>query len=140
MSPEENTATARRYLDEAWNRGNLAILDEVLAADYVSHGPAGRMTRGIATVKNNISTFRTAFPDYHLMFEDAFAEGDKVVLRWTGQGTHRGPLELLQNIPPTGKQVTFLGMDIYHFKGGKIVEGWRSWDRLSLFQQVGLVP
>lgn len=49
-------------------------------------------------------------------------------------------MELLRDIPPTGKQVTWRGMDIYHFRDGKIVEGWRSWDRLGLFQQVGLVP
>jgi len=145
MSTEENTAIARHYLEEVWNRGNVAILDEVFAADYVFHGPAGRMATDIETYKRNISAWRTAFPDFHMMIEDAFAEGDKVVLRWTIHFTHRGeseniPMEMLRNVPPTGKQVRFVGMDIYHFRGGKIVEAWRSWDRLSLLQQVGVVP
>ena len=118
----------------------MAILDEIAAADLVFHDAAVRVAHGTENTKRAIARFRTAFPDFRIVTEDIFAEGDKVVLRWTVRGTHRGQMELLQNIPPTGKQVTWLGMDIYHFRDGKIVEGWRSWDRLSLFQQVGLVP
>lgn len=145
MSTEENTSIARHYLEEVWNRGNVAILDEALAADYVFHDGAGRMVRDIETLKRNISAWRTAYPDFHMMIEDAFAEGDKVALRWTIHFTHRGeseniPMEMLRNVPPTGKQVRFVGMDIYHFRGGKIVEAWRTWDRLGLLQQVGVVP
>jgi steroid delta-isomerase-like uncharacterized protein len=140
MAAEENKAMARRFLEEPWNTGNAALLDEIAAADYVWHPGTGSVIRGTEDIKRAIPSFHTAFPDFHLTTEDIFAEGDKVVLRWTVQGTHRGPLELLQNIPPTGKHVTWMGMDIYHFRDGKIVEGWRSWDRLGLFQQVGLVP
>jgi steroid delta-isomerase-like uncharacterized protein len=142
MSPEENTAIARHYLEEVWNKGNVAILDEVLATDYVFHDAAGSMVRDIGTLKRNIAAWRTACPDFYITFEDAFAAGDKVVLRWTVHATHQreGEVALLRNVPPTGKQVRFFGMDIYHCRNGKIVEGWRSWDRLGLLQQVGVVP
>jgi steroid delta-isomerase-like uncharacterized protein len=106
MSTEENTAIARHYLEEVWNRGNAAILDAVLAADYVFHDGAGRMVWDIETLKRNISAWRTAYPDFLMMIEDAFAEGDKVALRWTIHFTHRGksanlPMEMLRNVPPT---------------------------------------
>jgi steroid delta-isomerase-like uncharacterized protein len=127
-------------LEDTWNTGNVTTLDEMASTDYVWHDAAGRVTHGTTNAKLALSRFRTAFPDFHIVTEDILAEGDKVGLRWTVRGTHRGQMELLQNIPPTGKQVTWLGMDIYHFRGGKIVEGGRSWDRLGLFQQVGLVP
>ena len=143
MSTEDNKAIARRYWEELWNTGNLASLDEILAPDYAAHDAAGRVVRGTETIKRTIPTWRAAFPDLHFALEDVFAEGDKVVVRWRAQGTHKGNIEVLGHIPhtpPTGKHVSFAGMDIYHVRGGKIVEGWRSMDRLGLLQQLGVVP
>ena len=137
MSAEENKAIARRHWD-AWNTGNVAILHEIASADYVFHDSGGRVVRG--TPGGAIPRFRAAFPDLHFVLEDVFAEGDKVVVRWTAHGTHRGDFELVRHIPPTGKQVTWFGIDIYHFRGGKIVESWRHWSSLQLVQQLGVVP
>ena len=140
MSAEENKAIARRYWD-AWNTGNVAILDEISSAGSIWHDGAGRVVHGIeSAAKRGIPRFRTAFPDLHFSIEDVFAEGDKVTVRWTAHGTHRGDMELVRNIPPTGRQVTWFGVDIYRIAGGKIMEGWRSWDRLGLLQQLGVVP
>ena len=119
----------------------MAILHEIASADYVFHDSGGRVVRG--TPGGAIPRFRAAFPDLHFVLEDVFAEGDKVVVRWTAHGTHRGDIEVLGHIPhtpATGKQVTFSGVDIYHITGGKLVEGWRSMDRLGLLQQLGVVP
>src|SRR5437867_1107007 len=81
-------------------------------------------------MKHNISRLRTALPDFHASIEDIVAEGDKVAVRWTIRGTNRGTIELEsgETLPPTGKHVSLAGMDIYHFRGGKIVELRRSWD------------
>jgi predicted ester cyclase len=68
---------------------------------------------------------------------DLIAEGDKVAGRWTARGTHKGDLF---GIPPTGKQGTVTGIDIYHFAGGKIEENWSNWDALGLMQQLGVIP
>lgn len=69
--------------------------------------------------------------------QEVIAEGDKVVDRWTMRATHTGPF---MNMPPTGKQVTFTGMDIARVENGKIVEYWHQQDGLGLLQQLGVIP
>ena len=143
MSAEENKAMARRYWDEVWSTGNVAIVDEIFAPDSINHSPERTTaSRGTESRKEGPTRWRTAFPDFRATVEDIFAEGDKVVVRWTVGGTHRGNIEIpsVGTIPPTGKHVSFGGMDIYHFRGGKIVEGWRYWSALQLVQQLGVVP
>ena len=142
MSAEENKGIARRYWDEVWSMGNMALVEEIFAPDTLYHSPGGTTSRGIEARKQTPLRWRTAFPDFRATVEDLFAEGDKVVVRWTVRGTHRGNIEIESagTIPATGKQVSFAGMDIYHFKGGKIIEGWRHWSSLQLVQQLGVVP
>ena len=142
MSAEENKAIARRYWDEVWSTGNVAIVDEIFAPDNIFHTPGGTAPRGAEARKPGITRWRTALPDFRATIDDIFAEGDKVVVRWTVHGTHRGNIEIESagTIPPTGKPVSFAGMDIYHFRGGKIVEYWRYWSELQLLQQLGAVP
>ena len=143
MSAEDNKAIARRYWDEGWGTGNVAMVDEIFAPDNSFH-PPHRTTalRGTEPEKQGITRWRTAIPDLRGTIEDIFAEGDKVVVRWTLRGTHRGNIEIASvgTIPPTGKHVSIAGMDIYHFRGGKMVERWRYWNELQLLQQVGAVP
>jgi steroid delta-isomerase-like uncharacterized protein len=143
MSAADNKAIARRYWDEVWSTGNIAMVDEIFATDSLFHSGVGTAARGTEARKQASTTrWRTALPDFRATIEDIFAEGDKVVVRWTVRGTHRGNIELesVDTIPSTGKQVSFAGMDIYHFKGGKIVETCRHWSSLQLLQQLGVVP
>ena len=133
---EQNKKLVRRITDEILNQGNLAVVDERFAGDYVGHtfteiqGPEG-------VKKQFVSPLRSAFPDLHYIVEDQLAEGDKVATRWTCQGTHEGTF---QGVPPTGKEVTFVGMTIFRVANGKIVEGWTNADMLGLMQQLGAVP
>ena len=139
MSTEENKALSRRGIEEAWNKGNLGIIDEVIVPDVVIHdlgNPAGEI-RGREAVKTQRVLFRTAFPDLRLTIEDTIAEGDEVMVRFTARGTHRG--ELL-GIAPTGKQVVVSGIAIDRYADGKVVEGWGYFDRLGLLQQLGMIP
>jgi len=76
---EANVAVFRRAIDEGWNRGNLAAIDELFAPDFVEH-QAG-IAPGRDGVKGSIQALRAAFPDLHLTVEDAIAEGDTVWLR-----------------------------------------------------------
>jgi steroid delta-isomerase-like uncharacterized protein len=142
MSAEDNKALARRYWDEGWGTGNVAMIDEIFAPDYLFHPGVGTASRGTEAVKQGPTRWRTAFPDLRSTIEDIFAEGDKVIVRWTLGGTHRGNIAIpsVGTLPPTGKHVSWAGMDIYHFRGGKIVEGWRYWSSLQLLQQLGVVP
>ncbi len=132
---EENKAIVRRLLEEAYSTGNLAVVDEIIAPDYVHTGNSGRIVTGIEFIKQQITIERTIFPDLRVTIEEMIAEGDKVVARWTLRGTHQGEW---RGIPPTGKEVTSTGVDIHRIVGGKIVEDWRKRDRMDVMQQLGV--
>ena len=137
MSTEENKANVRRVIEEVFNKGNLAAADELVATNYIYHGPIGMEFKGPEGLKQLISMFRNAFPDLHGTVEDLFAEGDRVVSRFTARGTHKGDL---MGIAPTGKQVTQAGIVIARWVDGKEVEAWESLDLLGMMQQLGVVP
>jgi len=134
---EQNKAIARRVFEEVWDRGNLAIADELVAADLVDHSAPPGMPAGREGFKQLVMMYRTAFPDVVMMVEDQVAEGDRVVTRWSGHGTHRGEL---MGIPPTGRQARVTGIGIDRIAGGKIVESWSNFDQFGMLQQLGVVP
>jgi steroid delta-isomerase-like uncharacterized protein len=128
----------RRYFEEAWNQGNLAVLDELVAPDYVNHDPfVPGLPPGPEGLKPIFAGLRAAFADLHYTIDDQLADGDKVATRWTMRGTHTGEL---MGIPATGKAVTVSGIQIERIVDGKIVEHWRKSDDLGLMQQLGVIP
>jgi steroid delta-isomerase-like uncharacterized protein len=136
MKTSENEKVVRRFLDEAYNKGNLDVGDELLAADCVFYTPAA--IQGIDGWKKYANANLTAFPDgLQVTIDDAFAAGDKVAARWTAKGTHKGPL---RGVPPSGKQVTWVGMALYSLSGGRITEVWALNDALGIMQQIGALP
>ena len=137
MSTEDNKALAQRWLEEVWNKGDLSLIDELIAPNYVLHDPTRPGLRGRAGIKESIAMFRTAFPDLHFTIEDQVAESEKIVTRYTVQGTQMGPL---MGIPATGKQGTITGIDIYRITDGQIEEAWSNWDTLGLLQRIGVIP
>ena len=132
---EENKALVRREIEEIWNQGKLDVIDEIFAADFILHEPVAGEVRGPEGLKQFVTMNRTAFPDFQLTIEDMFAEGDKVAVRWSWTGTHKGEF---MGIPPTGVQVIMTGISIGHFTGGKIMEAWDYGDALGLMQQLGM--
>jgi len=137
MSVEENKAVVRRVWEEVANQKNLALVDELYAANFVFHRAGMEDIRGPEGLKQLLTTFLTAFPDLHFTIEDLVAEGDKVVDRVTATGTHKGDL---MGIAPTGKQVKWTAIHINHIVGGKFVETWDVVDMLGLMQQLGVIP
>ena len=138
MAAVENKATARRFIEELFNQGNLEIADELLSPNYIDHDPAMlEDVRGPEGMKQYAAMYRSAFPDIHIVIEDQVAEGDKVVTRWIGTGTHQGDL---MGIAPTGNRVTVTGIAIDRFSGGKIEETWENYDALGMLQQIGAIP
>lgn len=132
----ENKAVVRRLFEEVWEKGNLAVADEIFAADYVHHDPSTPdFGRGPEGEKKRATLYRTAFPDLRLTIDDMIAEGDTVVTRWTARGTHKGEL---RGIAPTGKPVTVTGISVARFSGGKAAEQWVNWDALGMFAQLGV--
>ena len=98
---EENKAHYRRTFEEVFNQGNLALVDELVAPDYLNYEvPPGRNNRGHDSTRQSVRMLRAAFPDLHFTIEDLVAEGDTVAGRVTVSGTHLGPF---QGIPPTGR-------------------------------------
>ena len=130
-----NITTFRRAIDEGWSRGSLDAIDELLAPDFVEH-QAG-IGPGREAVKNSIRSLRTAFPDLHLTFEAATADGDLVWARISATGTHEGPF---MGVSATGRPIRVDVIDIVRVVDGKLVEHWGVADRLSLAQQLGIVP
>jgi steroid delta-isomerase-like uncharacterized protein len=99
---QQNKALVRRAVEEVWNRGNFAIVGELVASDLLIHSSTpGDDIQGPEGVKQFYTTLRAAFPDIHFTIEDQIAEGDRVVTRWTARATHKGEY---QGVPPTGKQ------------------------------------
>jgi len=137
MSAEDNKTLAWRWLDEVWNKGDLSLIDELIAPNYVLHDPIRPGLKGRAGIKESIATFRAAFPDIHFTIEAQIAEGEQIVSRYIVQGTHLGPL---MGIPATGKQGVITGIDIYRISNGQIEEAWSNWDTLGLLQHIGVIP
>ena len=134
---EENKAIVRHFYEEV-NKGNLAIMDELIAPDFVLHHPLSpEAVRGPEGFKQLVTSLRTAFPDLSITAEDLIAEGDKVAAWFTVRGTHQGTL---LDIPPTGKPVMLTGVAMYRIAGGKIVEDRVAEDLLALMQQLGRAP
>jgi predicted ester cyclase len=108
----------------------------VVAATYVYHGP-GLEVSGPDAIRGVFAMLREAFPDWHETLEDMIAEGDKVVFRVTGHGTHQGEFF---GIPATGTRVTMGGLDLVHVERGRFVEHWANFDQFGLMQQLGAIP
>ncbi len=133
--PEQNKAVVRRYYDEV-NKKNFAVVDEVLLPSFVQHSmvAASPGREGVAALYRELAV---AFPDFNFALDELIAEGNQVAVRMTGRYTHKG--EFL-GIPPTGKAIHLLKMDIFRFVNGRCVEHWDAADRLGLLQQLGVVP
>jgi steroid delta-isomerase-like uncharacterized protein len=139
MLSETNKAVARRLFEEVWNKGKLNVLDEIISKDHVNSGPGTLpgLPTGPEGDKQLVTVYRNAFPDVHFTIDDQLAEGDKVVTRWTADGTHKG--ELL-GMPATGKSSTVTGININRIVNGKISESWGIFDQFGMMQQLGVIP
>src|SRR5579864_2630516 len=135
MSTEENKASERRFKDAVWDRRNPDAADEFVDPDVEEHNSLLGPGHGREGYKRAMHMAFSAFPDAELIQEDLIAEGDKVVERWTMRGTHRGEF---MGVPPTNKQVTVGGIDIYRYRDGKRVETWSQFDGLGLLRQLGV--
>ena len=135
----DNKKLARRLIEEAVSKGNIGVIDEIVAPDWIDNDPNNPpdLPAGAEGLKQLVSMYRGAFPDMVMTIEDQIAEGDKVVTRWTVKGTHGGDL---MGIAPTGKELTVAGIFIDRISDGQIQESWASWDALGMLQQVGAVP
>jgi steroid delta-isomerase-like uncharacterized protein len=122
---EAGKELVRRYLEEAWNQGNVDVVDELFTPELA------------VRLRQLIGAFRTAFPDWHCVIDDFVVEGDKVVNRWSAKATHTGDFF---GIPATDRPVTVEGITIHQIADGRIVADWSVSDQLAIMQQLGVAP
>ena len=132
--PQTNERLARRLYEGAWGRGDLGILDEIVAADVVDHHHG---QRGLGDLKRSVAGLRVSFPDLRFVLEEQEAEGDTVTTRWTASGTDTGGVLWY---PPTGRVATFSGTFTDRFEGGRLVEHRGESDTPGLLRRLGLPP
>lgn len=134
-----NVAAVHRLLDEVFNGGNLAVVDELAGDDLVFHSPTlAQPGRGGQAIKDFVRGLRTGFPDLRIEVQDVVADEDRVAVRWhTTRQTHRG---WYLDIPPTGRQLRMTGIEIFRFADGRIQEVWLEIDALGGLLQMGVLP
>jgi predicted ester cyclase len=125
MSIEENKAVMQRIWKEILNEGKTEKTNELVANDYVYHGPGGHEIKGIEGFKKFMTWIHNSFPGAHFTLDDLIAEGDKVVSFFTMKGTHK-----------SNKQANFQGIVISRIISGKEVEVWEIFDRLTIASQL----
>ena len=138
MSAEENKAIIRRFVEEGLNKKDAAMIDQVYSPDYIGHDPDRPQPRRIEDLRQTMAVvLGKVFPDAHYTIEALMAEGDLVLWHWMFRATHQGEM---QGIPPTGKPVSFGGVNLFRMAGGKIVEDWVYRDTMGMMRQVGAMP
>jgi len=133
-SIDANKRLYMRLADEVLNGKDLSVVDELIAADFAEHVGSERREIGPEGFKAARRRRNIAFPDWHVTVDDLLSEGDKVIVRATGQGTHRGEF---MGIPPTGKRVIVRWIAIYRVRNGKLAEHWQNLDDLGMLKQLG---
>jgi predicted ester cyclase len=134
---EENKALVRRLIEEV-ERGNLDVIDEVLAPDFVDHDLLPDQEPDREGYKRGIAEDSAAFSNFNITIDDQIAEGDKVVTRFTWRGTHdRGKF---MDVTPTGKKVEATAIFIHRISGGKVKEEWSASDMLETRRQLDAAP
>jgi predicted ester cyclase len=128
---EENKAIVRRFI-EAYNNRDLNLIDDFVSPDYIDH--SNKVNR--EGLKQLFLMGLKAFPDWNENIEDIIAEGDKVWVRLSYTGTHRGEF---MGISPTGKKILSKAVDIYRIVDGKLAEYWNVTDNVNIFKQVGAI-
>ena len=136
-SEKANIAIVRKFFEVGPSKGDLAAADVLLHPGFSLHTPLPTPGPGIQEMNNVITTCRAAFHGLKVTVDDILAEGDKVTARFTARGTHNGEF---MGVPPTGKEITMTGIEIFLIKDGKIAELWGEANLMGLIQQLGIVP
>jgi steroid delta-isomerase-like uncharacterized protein len=134
----DNKRIVRQVYEEIRGGGQLDLVNEVFAEEYVGHDPTAipEEVRGRQAFKDQTSHYRSAFPDLRFSVDSIVAEGDEVVVRWTATGTHRGAVV---DESPTGHEVTVAGFGSWIVRDGKITEHWGIIDLMGLLRQIGAI-
>lgn len=137
MNDDPKKAVYRRFVEEVINGGDVDLVPELFAEDYVDHSRPPGAPEGLEGVRMIPAMFRGAFSDLHFTIEQMVSEGDVVATRVTGHGTNDGPF---MGMEPTGREATWSSLGFFRVADGKIVEHWGVPDLLGLLTQLGAIP
>ena len=121
----DNVAMTNRFIEEAWNKGDLSVLDELCDPNIVTEQ------------KQGVTSWRAAFPDLQMTVDEISAGNNKVTVEWTITGTHQGEF---MGVAATGKKVKYSGIGVATFAGGKLSKTSVASDFLNLWRQLGVDP
>lgn len=136
MSAGDNKTVIRRFYIEVIGTGDLSRVEEFIGPNYLDHNAEGA-GRGPSVVRAHVEALRRTFPDFHLQVDEIIGEGDKIVTRVSGRGTHKGEW---MGIRPTGAVVRVKGINIDRIAGERIVEHWGEADTVGMLRQMGVDP
>lgn len=136
MSEQHRTA-AQNLIEKGFNQKDVSAFEDFFSTSLKDHALPPGVPEGFEGRKMFYSAMLAAFPDMQVRLEDAFAEGNKLVTRWSARGTHQGDM---MGLPPTGKQISVGGIAIDRFENGQSVEHWEVFDQAGLMQQLGVIP
>jgi steroid delta-isomerase-like uncharacterized protein len=135
MSVEQNKENIRRHVEDVWNKGDLSIIPDLIAPDYVIHPNSGQEYKGTDGFKQIVEGMRNSFPDLKYTIDSMVGEGEFVAVRYSATGTFAAGYG---NVAPTGKKLNRTESIFHRFKNGKQVEAWTYADSLSMYQQLGI--
>jgi steroid delta-isomerase-like uncharacterized protein len=125
---------ARRWIECGWQKGQSDVVDELHAANFVDHNPAGRGSDNQG-FKEGIVQLYAAFPDFYARIEDILIDAaqGKAAVRWAATGTHRAAF---MGCEPTGRVIQFKCIEIIRIDNGRIAERWGEWNPVELLEQL----
>ncbi len=132
---ENNKEFIRRMTNDFWNKCDIDAYGDFFSEDLIVHLESGDKSGD--EYKTMCQAFMTGFPDMYVSIDNLVAEANQVTKVWTTNCTHK---EEFMGIPPTGKNVSVKGMEVFRIKDGKIVEMWWVMDNLGMMQQLGVIP
>jgi steroid delta-isomerase-like uncharacterized protein len=134
----ENFQTVIDSLVELWNTGNPELAKQLYQAGAERLDPnQPQPSRGPEEIARYVAEVRAGFPDFELQINDTVAQNNRLALHWTCTGTHRGEF---QGIAPTGRRINISGLSMERIENGKLAEDRVYFDRLTLFEQLGVSP
>ena len=136
MSVESNREIVQHYF-EAWANPDveqaITMLDDLVHPDFTDHAAYDGQPHGIEGVRDFWRKWRSAFPDFTVTVHDTIAEDDRVVTRWSMEGTHLGEYD---GYRPTGVRIGHSAISIDRVRDGLITEEWIEFDLHGLLQQL----
>jgi len=133
MTLSENKATVIRFNKEFLEQGNIDVLKEIVADDFINHTAAGTMPNNVEGLRQFIAMLHNGFSNLKIDIHEQVGENDVVATRKTIQATHTGEI---MGHSPTGRQVVFNVMDFVRLRDGKYIEHWGQNNIMQVIQQL----